>query len=247
MATNKYPSEIKLYGATVGFDESTLKAPDGKRRFDMVAYSGAPVEFAFGRMVVDMAGMHVASQKNPILRDHDTSQVVGFSEEVIVDGSIRIKGQVTSVTSAGREVAQLSDDGFPWQASIHFSILGIEEVPAGRTVKVNGADFAGPGVVVRKSKFKESSFTPLGRDSNTRAVVLEDRMSDQELEAKFAAMLDAKLGALVEAKLSILDQKVAAAIALREQFPAGEKGDKQFRAYLSNRKMITVCRGSSST
>lgn len=145
------------------------------KRFEMIAYTGAAMDAPLlGRVIVDLKGINANGAKKPILRDHNSAQIVGYSDSIEKDKHLAISGTISAKTAAGREVSDLADEGFPWQASMGINIQRIEHVAAGDSVEVNGAEFAGPGVVIRQSVLKESSFVPLGADGSTSAVVFSD-------------------------------------------------------------------------
>ena len=58
-------------------------------------------------------GIEIGNQRKPVLRDHAPSKVVGFSDQIaLTDAGVEIGGVLSSVTSDGREVPGLSDEGF---------------------------------------------------------------------------------------------------------------------------------------
>lgn len=143
-----------------------------RRRFSMMAYDGGEVRRMFSRVVVDLTGMEIASQRMPILRNHNQDRIVGHSDEVTVTSKgVMISGFMSQVTQDGLEATQLADEGFPWQASIGFAPGSIQEILAGETIEVNEQTFQGPIDIIRKSTLRESSFVPLGVDGDTESVV----------------------------------------------------------------------------
>lgn len=144
------------------------------RKFQMTAYTGAAVDGWFGKLIIDVAGLQIGSQKKPILRQHDPNQIAGFSEVITKDGAVTISGTLSSRTDAGREVAELADEGFPWQASVGIAIQQFKQLSEQESMSVNGQDITGPAMVITKSQLKESSFVPLGADGATSGVVLSD-------------------------------------------------------------------------
>jgi len=166
---------LKLSGgngsATV---QAAAEGDKGPRKFSMRAYSGGEMNVYLGyqmrRVVIDIDGIQVSRKARPILAHHDTRQVVGHSTRVTKEGgALNIEGVVSGVGAAAIEVAGASDNGFPWQASVGLSVKKAVEYDEGKSVTVNGREFAGPIVVVRASKLNESSFVPLGADDDTDA------------------------------------------------------------------------------
>ncbi len=143
------------------------------RGFKMIAYSGAVVQRYFGRMVFDLDGISLDSKRTPILKNHDPEQIVGFSDSVDrTDAGIVISGKMSKSTDAAKQVMSLSDEGFPWQASVGMEPVTVERLEPGAETVVNGSKLIGPAYVVRKSKLRESSFVPVGADGDTSGVVL---------------------------------------------------------------------------
>jgi hypothetical protein len=170
------PTRLTLteLGTATGLE---LQAADdkGRRRFVMSAYTGSPVSFAGNTMIIDLAGMDVSGKRKPILREHDRKQIAGYADEfsMSADGLV-MHGYLSKSTAAGREVADLADEGFPWQASVGIDINDIARLAKDELATINGRELSGPAYIVTKSTLKESSFVPLGADSQTSAVVLSD-------------------------------------------------------------------------
>lgn len=162
----------------------TFSAPEAGqtnvRKFKQLAYSGEAMDMAFGRVAIELSGIKMKSQRMAMLRDHDPAQIVGFSESIKCGPkSVDITGCICTDTAAGAEIAKLADAGFPWQASIHCTPLQMVDVRAGDTVKCNGKEMNGPLTVVKKCMLKESSFVPLGADSNTSSEVIAAAMKGE--------------------------------------------------------------------
>lgn len=176
--TRQLPSYAKLVG---GCEVKLAKAEgEGLRRFDMLAYSGGEVSYFGSRVVFDVEGIQASNQSLPILREHDPNAIAGFSEKVTLKNNVSIEGRMSKVTAAAKEIGDLADEGFPWQASVGMGILRVERVEAGGSVKLNGQTFKGPLYVVRQSVLRESSFVPLGMDPNTRGAVLSAYQNGKE-------------------------------------------------------------------
>ena len=180
-----------------------VKIPEDKqekhRRFEGVGYTGDPItEHPYwGTVIFDLSQMNVP-KKMPILLNHYTDRIVGFSDKYgITDKGLELEGHLTKSTSFGQEVIALSDEGFPWQMSVRIHPSIIEEVKAGATAVVNGRTVHGPAYIFRKSKIAETSFTPTGWDDGTSATALsrvisneEDTQMSKELEDKVKELTD---------------------------------------------------------
>lgn len=176
---------------------------DGNRRFSGVAYTGDPITNHpyWGTVVFDLSLIEVPA-KMAILRDHECEDIVGFSDESAVtqDGLV-LGGVLSKVTDAGKEVAALSDEGFPWQMSVRIQPSRIEELSAGATAVINNRTVTGPAYIFRESKLVETSFTPTGWDSGTTATALSHSLNPTSQEDSVSKELEAKVAQL-EGELS---------------------------------------------
>ena len=137
------PSNVRLSsGVAVRLEDSVSE----RRDFAMAAYNGVDVDLGWGAPVVfDLARMEVASQTIPIFRDHDKTKIVGHSRAIANNGSgLEVVGHISEVTEHGREVSGLSDEGFPWQASVGLKVVEASMIKDGKTVQLNGRTFTGP-------------------------------------------------------------------------------------------------------
>lgn len=193
----------------------------GLRKFSGVAYTGDPIvrHPYWGTVIFDLSMMKLPP-KLPALRDHDNECIAGYaSESTIGNEGLTVAGVLSSVTDDGKEVAGLSDEGFPWQMSVRIEPERIEEVLAGSTTIVNGRSVQGPCYIFRESTILEVSFTATGWDRGTHATAMsrftqeEDTMS-KELQDK----LDAALGELKASRDEnvVLSTKLSEMAALME-------------------------------
>lgn len=184
--------------ADLTFHAAADGSPQSKR-FDMVAYTGAPMKIRGYRspVVVDIAGLNVPSQNRPILLDHasDVDSIAGQSDSItVVDGKLRVSGEILAGTSRIDNVLNLASRGFRWQASIGANPERVEELRAGDTALVNGSEVRGPLTIVRQATLREISIVAMGADDRTdtriaaQAATQESDMSD---EIKTDAVSDA--------------------------------------------------------
>lgn len=169
-------AQAQLHGARLALRGPVewLKAESSEmRKFRMVAYTGAEFGRAFGRAVVDISGIE-RPEKLPILLNHCADDVVGYATSSAVDRSgYVLEGVVSRATAAGRQVAEMSDEGFPFTASLGVYIMVKEDVAEGRTVEVNGREHRGPLQVWRRTTLYETSFlTANPADPSTTAAVM---------------------------------------------------------------------------
>lgn len=151
--------------------------------FDIEAYTGAVVDRWWGKLVIDVAGIE-AREQMPIFRNHDHGQIVGYSTGSQATGTFAVQGRFSDATEAAREVKALALEGFPWQASIGVRPKMILEVGERATMQVNGHEVAGPAEVWLESEVFETSFVPLGADSNTRVAVFSAKEQKQEQQSR---------------------------------------------------------------
>ncbi len=139
-------------------------------RLELIANTGVPFRVASfaDPVVVDLAGVTFASDRLPILQDHDTDKRVGHtSRAVVANGQIEASAIVSSRQQLANEIVADLANGFPFQASIGADVLKAERIPAGKTIQVNGRDLDGPLIVARQTRVGEISVTVFGADRQT--------------------------------------------------------------------------------
>jgi len=143
-----------------------------KRTFTGIAYSGEPIvdHWYWERIIFDLDTIQIKG-RIPALLEHRTSQRAGAinSHSVSHEEGLKIQGSLLS-NEFGTQVAEDSDDGFPWQMSVRIEPSKTEEIPADQSVFVNGKNYQGPITVFRGGRIREVSFCALGADDNTNAV-----------------------------------------------------------------------------
>jgi len=141
--------------------------------FHMIAHSGKVMAHPYwGQFAIDLSGVEIGSERKAVLREHKSEWIVGQTTSIRrTPKGIEAEGVFSAKTAHGREVRDLADDDFPWQASIYVPPLQIERVPEGSEAEVNGHTLKGPGSIFRKSRLRELSFCALGMDDDTSAGV----------------------------------------------------------------------------
>lgn len=169
MDTNNTPIKIKLSAA---LPVALATSADKVRAFKGVANSGKPFGYGGYQIVVDLAQLsHKASV--PVLLEHSPVKMAGVcSLSVTADGLIA-EGSLLS-NEFGTQIAEAADQGFPWEMSVYAQAESYEELAAGAVLSVNGNEVTGPAVILRRCTIREVSFTAVGVDSETEAVVLSD-------------------------------------------------------------------------
>ncbi len=182
--TIKFPARA----CTFRLEEDALQlaaAGDGKAAFTMVANSGKPIlgHWYWGNLGIDLSGVK-CSKRMPALVDHDPGQRVGFTTGTeLSDRGLVVSGQFLARSDLAQQVRAESQDGFPWQASVHLRPNKIERIPDGAEIELNGYPLKGPATVFRTSECREVSFTALGADPETSASALSAGTEPAELEA----------------------------------------------------------------
>ena len=143
-----------------------------KRTFSGVAYSGEVItdHWYWDRVVFDLDSMQI-NGRIPALLEHSSRQRAGAINTHSIDhqNGLQVQGDLMS-NEFGAQVAQDSDDGFPWQMSVRIEPSSVEDIQADASVSVNGKIHQGPITVFRGGRIREVSFCALGADSNTNAV-----------------------------------------------------------------------------
>ena len=234
----KLKSDLRLSEC---LDDFKLLAASGEgekkiREFSMTAYNGGILQLYYP-IVVDLSGLKVSAKSRPILRDHDSSRIVGHTKNIDVANSIKLVGFLSGANDHTREVFESADNGFPWQASICASVQKYVFVEEGESVQVNGRTFKGPIYVARQSVLKEVSFVALGADDNTSAkMVAEANEGDQEIEVyamNFEQWLEAK-------GLKLADLADAVVKVLKAQWEGEQK-----RAEVEEKAKVTAGAGAN--
>ena len=212
-----------------------------KRTFSGVAYSGEVItdHWYWDRIIFDLDSMQLKG-RIPALLEHRSSQRAGAinTHSISHQTGLTVSGDLMS-NEFGTQVAQDSDDGFPWQMSVRIDPSAIEEIQAGSSVSVNGKSHHGPITVFRGGRIREVSFCALGADDNTNAVAASHAPKNfnqpedtdvTELEKAQAAQKQAEQerdDALADLKKFKADKREgdikALETALNKQFSAEEK------------------------
>lgn len=217
------------------------QAEEGKKRtFTGVAYSGEVIQghYYWGDVVFDLDTMQIKTPLGALI-DHDTGRRAGVVTSFTKDnqGGLQVAGDLLS-NKYGQEVAQDSDEGYPWQMSVYIDPGSIEEVERGE-VAVNGKTLKAPITIFRNGVIREVSFCALGADDNTSAVAAShtpkqfNKQEDtnvteleKEKEARIAAeqQRDTALNELKQFKEQKRNNDIAALESeLKVQFSAEDK------------------------
>ena len=165
----KTPLEIKLSAA---LPVALAGRADEVRTFKGTANSGKPFGYGGTQAVVDLEGLrHKASV--PVLLEHSPVKMAGVCRLSVTADGLIAEGSLLS-NEFGTQIAEAADQGFPWEMSVYAQAESYEELAAGAVLSVNGNEITGPAVILRRCTIREVSFTAVGVDSETEAVVLSD-------------------------------------------------------------------------
>lgn len=203
--------------AAHGEDESA-------KRFDMVAYTGAPMRLRGYRsaVVVDLAGLNVPSQNRPILLDHesDVDSIAGQSDSIfVVDGKLHVSGEILAGNSRVANVLALASRGFKWQASIGANPDKVEDLRAGESATVNGRTVSGPLTIVRQATLREISIVAMGADDHTDTQIA----ASESAELESISMADENI--VASEAVEIADVAAQAATPVQEVAPPAPAQD----------------------
>lgn len=189
-----------------------------KRTFSGIAYSGEVItdHWYWDRIIFDLDSMSIKG-RIPALLDHSSRQRAGAinTHSINHQSGLTVSGDLMT-NEFGTQVAQDSDDGFPWQMSVRIDPSAIEEIQAGTSVTVNGKVHQGPITVFRGGRIREVSFCALGADDNTNAVA--------------ASHSPKNFNQPEDTDVTELEQAQAKAKALQDQVDALTEQNKQFAA-----------------
>ena len=199
------------------------QSADGKKKrtFSGIAYSGEPIvdHWYWDRIIFDLDSLQIKG-RIPALLEHRTSQRAGAinSHSISHEKGLEISGDLLS-NEFGTQVAQDSDDGFPWQMSVRIEPSKTEEIAADQSVFVNGKNYQGPITVFRGGRIREVSFCALGADDNTSAVAASHKPK------KFNQQEDTNVTELEQAQARIreLETKNSELEAQNKQFAAAKR------------------------
>jgi len=201
----------------------TLAEPDehNRPRVRIVAHTGQVINDHpfYGNFAVDLSGLKIRRQRLPILREHDTRQVVGWTERIAVeDGQLVAAGFLSRASEAGREQIALLEDGCPFQASIYVPPQKIERIPEGETAEVNGHTLKGPGTIFRSARLREVSLCAMGADEDTSAELLSANRQQISLDVEVD---DRKEKAMADETPVVADdnEETLTAAQLAERYP----------------------------
>lgn len=134
--------------------------------FSGIAYSGGVVpNFGwYGNSAIDMGSVSIPDQMFALV-NHDPDQRAGHCRVWIEGSTIRVAGQFSKITDAGKSVAGEFKEKAPWKLSVGFN-ANSEEMSPPQTVDLNGQSLS-LSTIFRNARILEVSFVPADADPNT--------------------------------------------------------------------------------
>jgi hypothetical protein len=123
----------------------------------------------WGQIVHDFAGIE-RKTKTPIDYCHNDDEILGFiSETMVAPDGLDATGILTQFEATDRvaEIVSKSSRGVPYESSIFFDPLTVEELLPGAKTVVNGLEITGPALIVRRWKLRGVAICPYGADPGT--------------------------------------------------------------------------------
>ena len=213
--------EIKLTKSAMCFaqGEGSVKLEqfeEGKiRKITMTAYSGQIIKnhWYWGDLAIDTNGMSMGKEVIPILQDHETDKKIGFGSFMVNDKHEIVPKETSFVdTPFADEFIKLSDQGFPYEASIQARPTKIVRLEEGEETEVNGFTMKGPGTVWRESVLRECSVTTFGADRNTKSVAMTEN-EDIEVEVVAPKKIEKEVSTMTLAELKAAHPELFAEIS----------------------------------
>lgn len=134
--------------------------------FSGIAYSGGVVPNYgwYGDTAIDLASV-TFPERIFALVNHDDEERAGHCRVWLEGDAIRVAGNFSKATEAGRSVAAEFAEGAPWKLSVGFNAnVEINDPP--RSIDINGRSLM-VNAIFRNARILEVSFVPSDADPNT--------------------------------------------------------------------------------
>jgi hypothetical protein len=167
---------------------------DGRSTFRLNFATGKRIasHWMFKNLYVDLEGIEVDSERQPVLLDHQHRVGASTSIELTDEGFI-----AEGVFLKNRHATELVDDaksGFPFRCSCEIPPDSIEFVEDGALAQVNGEEVTGPATIWRQSRLNEITITATPADRHTRAEIFDNDGAElvaiKTTTTRFEAMAD---------------------------------------------------------
>jgi hypothetical protein len=175
----------------------------------------------YPNVYVDLEGMVVDSQRQPVLLDHETP--IGFTTSIArTSAGMVAEGVLCADHPEAERVARMADQGFPWRCSAGLPPDQVLEIPAGQMASVNGTEVEGPATLWMRPRLDEISFLATPADRGTVAEVFSGRPAAQPERFMLELKDGAELTAEALAEYPDLVRDAAAIVAARKEDEANQ-------------------------
>ncbi|MDR1871709.1 MAG: hypothetical protein LBS60_07290 [Deltaproteobacteria bacterium] len=150
------------------------KGPERVRTFQGIAYSGEEItdQWFWDSIYFDTQGIRFSPERMPVLKDHDSGQILGYTTGLqVVNNRLEVQGVFLNSSEKAQEVIKLADEGYPWQLSVNIKPDEVKNVDKHESILVNGKTVKGPTVVLSRSTIREISFCAVGADRGANATI----------------------------------------------------------------------------
>lgn len=156
---------------------------DGLHKIGIVANAGSRMQFEDTAIVLDMANLKTKFHAGalPILYNHNWQEPIGHAAAISNDGDkMSIDATVSIENDRANQVTASLKNGFPWQASLGFSVLDGHRIKKGETEIVNGRAET-DCIVATSIELWECSVVLYGAD-NATSCNLTASLKEEEVE-----------------------------------------------------------------
>ncbi len=134
----------------------------------------------WGQIVHDMAGFFTHKPSVVLDWNHDPNEIVGLAEEQEAsDEGLKLRGRLVSLEPKDQadKIMKWRKAKVPLEASIYFDEAELEYIPEDVKTEVNGKQFSGPGVIVRKWTIRGCAICPYGYDGKTETLLSKQQFN----------------------------------------------------------------------
>ena len=196
------------------------------------ARTGDPIDhWYWGKVAHDLDGFELTGDKSRLALMYDHVEPIGYALRKNIStesGDLEVSGTVVETRNSNRatDVIDWMSAGVPFESSISFAggKPTIQAVKDGETTEVNGREFAGPGVVIRKWKLREVSVVSSGADDDTESALFNqsDSVSVEFIQTQKEEEMSETTSQVVEDAKEVLEESVDTKADLNSSEDAAE-------------------------
>ena len=207
----------------------TSSAETDFKNVKIIANAGSLMEFPEADVILDIDNLTISTHSTapPLLHSHDWQRPLGhFTGYEVKDGELIVNASLSCANQDVSEVKESLKNGFPWQASLGFSVLEAKEYKEGESFEANGLTYTAQNKTLLASNIEiwECSVVLFGADgetavlkanTNKKGLIMTEENKDKEIkveattaEAKpdFTAELEKARKAVKEAELKEIER-----------------------------------------